>query len=242
MPMGYTQGVALSFALAQTWLIEGDPAASRMARADTGNRDKDVLAWYTDQFNDLDMDNSRSGVDTLRHLFALILGLGPRESSGRYCEGRDLSADNVAADTAEAGMFQTSWNIRSADSTIEPLLALYWENPDGFLLTWQNGVKPDKDDLDNFGSGHGAKYQFLSKYAPAFHVMVTALGLRSLRQHWGPINREEVELKAEADDLLRQVQGLVGQAPEPVPEPGVPTITITIDPPGSARVVIVGDA
>jgi hypothetical protein len=39
---------------------------------------------------------------------------------------------------------------------------------------------------------------------------VTALGLRSLRQHWGPINRKEAELRPEADDMLWQVQELVG--------------------------------
>jgi hypothetical protein len=245
MPFGYTEGIALCFALAQTWLDEGDPAATRMARADTNSPDTDALTWYADQFHALGMYNDESGIDTLRHLFALLLGLGPRESSGRYCEGRDMSASNVASDTAEAGMFQTSWNIRSCDDTIEPLLDLYWDNPNGLLTTFQNGVEPDSNDLGNFGSGDGAKYQFLSKYAPAFHAMVTALGMRSLRQHWGPINRREVELRAEADDMLRQVQELVaasGVEPEP-PEPPigvVPTITITIDPPGSARVVIVG--
>ena len=218
-----------------------------MARADTNNTSKDALSWYRSKFQALGMSNATSGVDTLRHLFALMLGLGPRESSGRYCEGRDLSADNVAADTAEAATFQTSWNIKAADSEIAPLLELYWEDPNGFLSCWQNGVKPDKDDLDNFGTGPGAQYQFLSKYVPEFHTMVTALGMRSLGGedgHWGPIRRLEAELKAEADELLRQVQDLVGQAPAPIPpEPGVvPTITITIDPPGSARVVIVGGA
>jgi hypothetical protein len=233
-PIGYTCGVALCFALAQTWLAEGDAAASRMARADSNNPDKDALSWYRSKFQALGMDNSQNGIDTLRHLFALMLGLGPRESSGRYCEGRDMSATNVQSDTAEAGMYQTSWNIRSCDPAIAPLLPMYWDNPNGFLPTFQNGVSPDSNDLGNFGSGDGAKYQFLSKFAPAFHAMVTALGLRSLRQHWGPINRNEVELKAEADDMLWQVQELVAGGvepvppePEPTPEPEVATVNIT---------------
>jgi hypothetical protein len=233
-PIGYTCGVALCFALAQTWLAEGDAAASRMARADSNNPDKDALTWYKSKFLALGMDNSQNGIDTLRHLFALMLGLGPRESSGRYCEGRDMSATNVQSDTAEAGMYQTSWNIRSCDPAIAPLLPMYWDNPNGFLPTFQNGVTPDSNDLGNFGSGDGAKYQFLSKFAPAFHAMVTALGLRSLRQHWGPINRNEVELKDEADDMLWQVQELVAGGvepvppePEPTPEPEVATVNIT---------------
>jgi len=242
MPIGYTQGIACCFALAQRWLADGDPWAVRMARKNSGNKDKDALAWYAEKFNALGMSNSKDGIDTLRHLFALILGLGPRESSGRYCEGRDMSASNVQADTAEAGLVQTSWNIRSCDSAITPLLAEFWENPNGFLLQFQNGVKPDANDLDNFGTGDGAKYQFLSKFAPAFHVMVSALGLRSARSHWGPITRMEAELKSEADEMLQQVQDLVASdvMPEPEPEPTIPTITITVDPPGSARVVIVG--
>jgi hypothetical protein len=51
------------------------------------------------------MANDRDGPETLRPLFALMLGHGMRESSGRYCEGRDRSAENVASDTAEAGLF-----------------------------------------------------------------------------------------------------------------------------------------
>lgn len=142
-------------------------------------------------------------------------------------------------------MFQTSWNIRSGDDYIEGLLEDFWVNPNGFLEQFQVGVTLDSNDLGNYGSGDGAKYQFLSKYAPAFHVMVTALGLRVLRNHWGPLNRNEVELRKEADDLLRQVEELLNnvkpEPPEP-PEPDdkVPVITITVDPPGSARVIIIG--
>jgi cytochrome c1 len=90
----------------------------------------------------------------------------------------------------------------------------------------------------------GVEYQFLSKYCPAFHSMVTALGLRNLRKHWGPINRREATLNEQADQLFQAVESLIAKEPEPEPEPEptVPTITVTIDPPGSARVVIVGGA
>lgn len=40
------------------------------------------------------------GTDTLRQLFVLLIGLGMRESSGQYCEGRDRSASNVTAEAA----------------------------------------------------------------------------------------------------------------------------------------------
>ena len=208
-PKGYTAGVALCFALAAQQLAEDDQTAMTMAQADRNDPDTDVLSWYRAGFEALGMDNSERGLDTLRHLFVLMLGLGMREASGRYCEGRDLSADNVAADTAEAGMYQTSWNIRSCSPRIPPLLQKYWANPNGFLKVFQDGVKPDADDLGNFGSGDGAKYQFLSKFAPAFHAFVTAIGLRYLgggEGHWGPIRRREVEILAAANDMLLDVQ------------------------------------
>ncbi len=207
-PKGYTSGVALCFALAVQQLAADDPTATTMAQADR-NHNQDALTWYRPEFAALGMDNSESGIDTLRHLFVMILGLGMRESAGKYCEGRDMSAENVAADTAEAGMFQTSWNIRSCSSRIPPLLQTYWANPNGFLPTFQSDVKPDSSDLGNFGTGDGARYQFLSKFAPAFHCFVTAIGMRYLggkEGHWGPIRRKEVELRKDADDMLLAVQ------------------------------------
>ena len=81
------------------------------------------------------------------------------------------------------------------------------------LSTFRAVVNPDSNDLLNFGSGaDGTRYQFLSKYAPAFHCMVTALGLRYRRNHWGPINREEAEIKQAADEMLREVQELVDRS------------------------------
>jgi uncharacterized protein (TIGR02594 family) len=244
-PFGFTAGVACCFAYAMVMLSEDDPAAIAMAQADRGDPDEDALSWYRSKFQALGMSNSRDGVDTLRHLFVMILGLGMRESSGRYCEGRDMSASNVSADTAEAGAWQTSWNIRSCCDQIPPLLEEYWDDPNGLLTVFWKGVDPDSNDLPNYGSGDGAKYQFLSKYAPAFHCYVTALGMRYLRQHWGPINRSEVELREEADQMLQAVQAIVEEGdipPEPAPEPELPLVTVTITPPRSARVVIVDGA
>jgi uncharacterized protein (TIGR02594 family) len=241
-PAGYTAGVACAFGLAVAKLADGDEAVAAMAQKERADPNTDALRWYHTQFQNAGMDNSNDSIDTLRHLFALMLGLGMRESSGRYCEGRDMSASNVSADTAEAGMFQTSWNIRSCSRDIPPLLPAYWQNPNGFLATFRKGVSPSSSELGNYGTGDGAKYQFLSKYAPAFHAFVTALGMRYLRQHWGPINRSEVELRKDADAMLREVQIIVeGGSPEPIPpepepEPDMATVTVAIDPHGAIAV------
>jgi len=224
-PAGHMAGTALSFALAYRRLQDGDLASQQMAKAATGDS-KDVFTVYATEYRNLGMDNSAAAppVDRLRHLFAFILGLGMRESSGRYPEGRDMSATNTSADTAEASFLQTSWNIRSCSSTLPPLLPEYWANPCGFRDQFKEGVTLKSSDLGNFGSGGGAQYQFLSKFAPAFHAIVSAVGLRNLCNHWGPINRKEVELRRDSDTMLRAVQEAVdtynpGPGPEPEPSP-----------------------
>lgn len=238
-PAGYTAGVACCFGIAALELEAGTDWARVMAQADRMDANTDALAWYRSQYQRLGMDNSRDGIDTLRHLFVMILGLGMRESSGRYCEGRDMSASNVQPDTAEAGAWQTSFNIRSCSPVIAPMLETYWNDPNGLLDEFRTGVEPSGGDLTNYGEGaDGTRYQFLSKYAPAMHCFITGVGLRLSRKHWGPINRSEVELRSEADELLRQVQEYISAKPEPE----VTTITITVDPPGSARVVVIGGA
>src|SRR5215471_8638191 len=88
-PSGYTKGVALAFANTyRQWRVGYSPAIN-MARANTHNSGKDVFSWYDGIFIENGMDNSIAGADSLRHLWALILGLGMRESSGKHCCGRD---------------------------------------------------------------------------------------------------------------------------------------------------------
>jgi N-acetylmuramoyl-L-alanine amidase/Putative peptidoglycan binding domain len=201
---GFIPGMALCFAYA----LRLDNDASEVMSMAAGDPYTDALAWYAQEFAALEMSNKVAGADTLRHLFVMMIGLGPRESSGKYCEGRDMSASNVQSDTAEAGLFQTSWNISNAHPSIFAMLDQYWQNPRGFLDTFKEEVYPTASNLDSYGSGAGIRYQFLSRFCPLFHVMVTAVGMRTLRQHWGPINRREVDLREDADDMLRAVQNI----------------------------------
>lgn len=204
-PPGYIAGMALAFAYA---VRDVDSDATDAMSKTLGSSDKDALAWYAPEFSEAGMKN-KTEAERLRHLFVMMIGLGPRESSGKYCEGRDMSASNVASDTAEAGLFQTSWNIRSAHPSIAPLLGQFWDNPNGFLDVFKDGVSPTANNLNSYGSGDGVRYQFLSRFCPLFHIFVTGVGMRTLCQHWGPINRREVTIKPEADDLLKDVQALV---------------------------------
>jgi uncharacterized protein (TIGR02594 family) len=207
-PPGYIAGMGQAYALALTRLLTRDPAVTEMAQR-AGHPDNDALAYYAPEFAKLGMNNTKPGVDTLRHLFMFMIGLGMRESSGEYYCGRDTEAENVEPETAEAGLFQTSWNISSASKNIPPLLEEFWADPNGFLPTFSEKLYPDGEDLQNYGTGPGAMYQFLAKYSPLFAIFVTAIGLRTRRSHWGPVGRREVELVGSADDFLQQVEVLV---------------------------------
>jgi N-acetylmuramoyl-L-alanine amidase len=210
-PDGYVKGFALAWANTyRQWQMGYGPAVE-MAKKNSGNSEKDVLQWYYTQYRDANMDNTRDGADTLRHLWALLMGLGMRESSGQHCCGRDQSADNVSSDTAETGLFQTSYNAHSCSSKFDELFnafsaAASTDNPQGFMDYFSEDVSCSSSDWQNYGSGNGAKFQDMCKKQPAFACETCAIVLRKLRQHYGPINREEAELKSDADVMLKQVQ------------------------------------
>jgi hypothetical protein len=211
-PLGYIKGMALTYGRVYCKYRAGDPCAIEMAKANTGDDAHDALAWYAAEFAAAGLDNSADGVDTLRHLFVLMFGLGMRESSGIYCMGRDQSASNTSADTAEAGLFQTSFNASAANSLLPALFQAYDANPVGFLDVFQEGVAPcNAANMQNFGTGDGAEFQRLSKACPAFGAEFAAVALRSLRTHWGPINTKTAEINADADTLLQQVEQAVDQ-------------------------------
>ena len=211
-PGGYIKGLPVVFATVLHKWKDHDGAALQMAHKNTHLPDVDVLSWYADIFDELGMPNEESGVDTLRHLFVFLLGLGMRESSGQHCCGRDMSASNVTADTAEAGLYQASWNLRSCSPALPKLFHEYNSKPGeaaAWLKIFSEDVECDADDWSCYGTGAGREYQKLAKLCPAFAVEVAAIGLRKRRQHFGPVNRKEVEVKPEADEMFKAVQDLI---------------------------------
>ena len=203
-PRGYLRGMAVMFGRAYCKMNAGRDAASEMSMADSGDGEVDALAWYAAEFSDLGMDNSVAGVDVLRHLFVLLTGLGMRESSGKHCEGRDTSATNTTAETAEAGLFQVSYNSRRAHFLLEALFDQYKGSVD-FADIFSDGVRCGAASWQNFGAGAGHDFQALTKACPAFAVEYGALALRKVRKHWGPINRKAAEIRPECDELFKAV-------------------------------------
>ncbi|HEY5792574.1 MAG TPA: peptidoglycan-binding domain-containing protein [Chthoniobacterales bacterium] len=207
-PLAYIKGMALVYGRVYCKFKAGDPAAVEMAKAAASTAARDVLAHYRAQFAALGMDNSVSGVDTLRHLFVLLMGLGMRESSGKHCMGLYAPDGNTTGETAEAGLFQTSYNARTASPLLPGIFAHYRANPSGFLEVFSQGVSCPATDAANYGSGDGKEFQRLSKQCPAFAAEFAALAMRHRRNHWAPIkdHKREAEVRPEADEMLQQVE------------------------------------
>src|SRR5262249_19089433 len=157
------------------------PAAIEMAKARTSS-DKDVFNVYRDDFNRLAMSNESAGAETLRHLYAFMLGSGMRESSGQHCCGRDQSASNYDSTTCEAGAFQTSYNASGASNPeFDNLMDEYLAGlSPGYLEAWSEDVSCSSEDWANYGSGRGEDFQRLCKNAPAFSAESHGLTLRNL--------------------------------------------------------------
>jgi hypothetical protein len=207
-PKGYLRGMAVAFGRVYCKLNAGRDAASEMAMPDSGDAGTDALAWYANEFSALGMDNSNAGGDVLRHVFVLLTGLGMRESSGRYCEGRDMSAGNAGGETAEAGLFQVSHNSIYAHFLLSALYDQYKGSTD-FQDIFREGVACSAASWKSWGAGDGQDFQALTKACPAFAVEYAALALRKIRSHWGPIIRKTAELRPECDDLFQSVASYI---------------------------------
>jgi hypothetical protein len=211
-PDGYIQGMAFAYATMVRKLNMGDPVAAITAQEDQDDPAHDALSWYAAEFQALGLHNDRPGVDTLRHLFVLLIGLGMRESSGRHCCGVDQSASNHESETAEAGIAQTSWNASACSSDVRRLFDEYTamgQCQQSAKELFEENVSCSQSEWACYGSGIGYDYQMLAKNSPQFAVEMTAVVTRFLRQHHGPINRKEVELRLECDLLLQDIEAII---------------------------------
>ncbi len=61
----------------------------------------------------------------------------------------------------------------------------------------------------NWGTGEGVSFQKVSKDCPSFAAQFAAVTMRSKYQHYGPINRREVEIYAPCSDMLAQIESMI---------------------------------
>lgn len=207
---GYIQGMALVYARA---ICNQETPAWKIVSGKKGaDGSKDVLAHYRDIFEKLGYDND-GGIETARNIYALLIGLGMRESSGRYCCGRDMSANFSSGDSAEAGLFQASWGSRRNSVELVNLYEKYKADPTGcFLGTFSDGYVCREGDLKNWGEGEGLNWQKLTKECPAFAAEWTAILVRysgHAKGEFGPLRRKAAEVRPECIDMLKQVEDKV---------------------------------
>lgn len=202
-PAAYIKGLALTYA--RNLCDIDTPLVKRMTMP-IGATSKDALELYH--------LSGESAKDRLIALYTLGVGLGMRESSGAYCTGRDGSASNVTASTAEAGLFQTSYNSVGADGELGKLFEKYQKGGQVcFLDVFKNGVSCKAHDAINYGSGNGLRFQEMAKSCPAFATQYAMLTLRVLRDHYGPILRREAEYKQECKALFTGIQSFIESHP-----------------------------
>lgn len=191
-PKGYVKGMALVYARAY---CEKSPLLNTGANSP----DKDALAYL--------------GISaSLRNTYVLLYGLGMRESSGKHCVGRDTTASNTSATSAEAGAFQTSYDSSGADASLPKMLA-NWSTRECYGGAFAEGVTCSASNWKSYGSGVGFKFQEMAKSCPAFAAEYAAVTVRKLRKHYGPINRKEVQFKQEVVDLFADIEKVVDANP-----------------------------
>jgi len=214
-PKGYVKGVALNFArsICRLRVNTRNNAAQVMSMANTHSDAKDALTHYESVFAALKISVNEAGESNLRSIYTLGLGLGMRESSGKYCEGWDTSAGSHRPSSAgEAGTFQVSYDSIGATPALQQLYSEYQANTDRCMLDiFKEGASCRAQSI--LGTGAGADFQRFNKACPAFATEYAMTLLRVLRGHFGPINRREAEVKLQCNQMLASVQQLVDSNP-----------------------------
>ena len=224
-PSSYIKGMGLVYARALCKHNDKDIEIAS-APVDLSKKEKDALAAYAKELKNTGMKND-TPTNILRHNYTLLIGLGMMESSGKYCEGRDVSQCFVKAENAEAGLFQTSYGAHTA---ILAYLNKQYEDNKRLCLTEEFGGSKITCRIqksynpscplatsDVVGTGPGADWQKMTKTCPAFAVEYAAVVLRKnggSRGEFGPIRRHQVELLPECDTMLEKIQSYVESHPK----------------------------
>lgn len=211
-PAGYIKGVALSFARSLCRAKSGSSLSSVMAKS-AGSTTSDALAYYQSKFAESSISIGSGAENSLRALYTIGMGLGMRESSGRYCEGWDRSAGaNRSSSAGEAGIYQTSYDSMGLSSELRKLYEEYKSRPElCHQDVFREGVSCGP--INILGSGAGADYQEFNIKCPAFAAEYAMTMLRIARSHYGPINRKEVQVVPACNDLLKSVEDLINSDP-----------------------------
>lgn len=203
-PKSYLKGSALSFAKA---ICNPQDETTEIASQPIGDASKDALAHYSLK--------PATAQERLEVVYSLMLGSAARESSWRWCVGKDPGASNTTAETCEAGLYQTSWNSRSASPALPRLFQKFKGDRSGCFATEYKGATTCSDaNMKNWGTGEGVEFQELSKNCPGFATEYHAIMLRLRRSHYGPINQKKSQIKASCTKMFKDIRQLVSNDPK----------------------------
>ncbi len=218
-PIQFVRGLALSYAKAVCNPSRADVVF--VGNAQTGSND--ALGWYGSTLA-AKLGATSTGLTTVRQLYTLLVGLGMRESSGSYCVGRDMSASFSSANTAEAGLFQTSWGAHTRSSLLDSLFAQYKASKAGcgYAVYAANGLTCSASNLKNWGNTNedGYQWQALTKSCPSFATEYAAVLLRlngGSKGEWGPLRTKAAEVVKECYDMFGAVETYVKANPSVCP-------------------------
>ena len=216
-PRGYTKGMALAFAEAYRLMKAGDPSAVAAARERASDAAHDVLDHYAPELAAAGATTA-TAADRLVSVFSVMMGLGPRESSGRNCCGPDTPEDRgppghpvpTTPENAEAGLFQVSYDSIAGKAHRQALVDAYAGRQD-LLVEFGEGARCERPGHwpPEVGAGKQAAFQKQMKECPIFAALYTAMFLREQRTHWGPINRKKAEVRRDAVELFTEVKALM---------------------------------
>ncbi len=216
-PAGYMKGMAISYARSLCRvkaLAPAVPAAALLRAPNSQNPKKDVLAHYQEILARVGLSALSAGDSPVHATYVIGLGLGMKESSGKYCEGWDVAAGSDRnSSEAEAGLFQTSYDSIVASTELKRLYDEYRANPKRCLLdVYKEGVTCKASSI--LGTGAGAVYQDFVRKCPAFATEYAMTLTRILRAHFGPLNRQTAQVAPACDGMLNQVRQIINQNPE----------------------------
>lgn len=202
-PKSYLKGSALSFARA---VCHPEGESTIIASQAVGDASKDSLAHYG--------LNPATPQERLAVTYSLMLGSAARESSWRWCVGKDPGATNTSSETCEAGLYQTSFNSRSASAALPKIFAKYKADKSGCFAVEYKGLTTCSDaNLKNWGTGEGVEFQKLSKDCPGFATEYHAIMVRMRRSHYGPINIKKSLVKQSCTNMFKDIMKKIQATP-----------------------------
>lgn len=201
-PLAYMNGMALMYAKQVcgqgSEFIKPDKITGNYKLYSGPKPYQDALAYYGISGGEL-------------NTYTFLIGLGMRESSGRYATGRDYTRNFIKSDSAEAGLFQMAYVARVFNKELEPLYKDFASGKRSCELATFKDEKSSKTkstDSKTYGTGEGAEWQKLMKRCPAASAAWAAILVRSQLRHFGPIIRKEVEYRNDCREMLKKVEAI----------------------------------